>query len=80
MEIKIIGSNSDNGMAYKKIVLEAVMDIDENVVISLVDDIDLIEKYNIRKKPALIINDNIVIEGRMIKARELIKILKSKHI
>ena len=78
MEIKIIGSNSKEGIIYKKRVLEAVMEIDEAVTISLIDDIDIIRKYNIIKKPALVINDDITIEGRMIATKELVKLLKSK--
>ncbi len=79
MEIRIIGSNTKEGYELRKRVIDVVMELDEKVTVSLEDDIKLIKKYNITKRPALIINNNLTIEGRLITSRELNKILKSKY-
>jgi len=77
MEIKIIGSNTTNGKILRNRVIEAAMEVDDKITITLINDD---EDYKIKKRPALVIGDNITIEGRMITTKELCKIIKSKAI
>ncbi len=76
MEIKIIGASSANGKILRNRVLEAAMEVDDKITISLLND----NEYHVKKRPALVIDNDITIEGRMITTKELSKILKRKTI
>ena len=76
MEIKIIGASSANGKILRNRVLEAAMEVDDKITISLLND----NEYHVKKSPALVIDNDITIEGRMITTKELSKILKRKTI
>lgn len=78
MDIKIIDSNSTEGTILKNRVLEAIWDINERVTISLISNTDDIKKYQINKCPALVINNDITLEGRLITVKELERILKNE--
>ena len=65
MKIKIIGSNCSNGIKLRKALLKAVNNYDEAVEIELKDDQESMKKYNIKNIPALIINNNKCVEGKV---------------
>lgn len=79
MNIKIIGSNTDKCIILQKRVFEAVSMIDDNVTIILVNKSDEINKYQLRKYPGLMINENIATEGRIISTREIVKRIKNQR-
>lgn len=79
MNIKIIGSNTDKCIILQKRVFEAVSMIDDNVTIILVNKSDEINKYQLRKYPSLMINENIATEGRIISTREIVKRIKNQR-
>lgn len=76
MEIKIIDKHTTKGKELKNRVLKAVETYEKNVTISLLNDIDELKKYKIKSFPALVINNNLETEGRVVSTREIIKILK----
>ena len=77
MKIKIIGSNCSNGIKLRKALLKAVNKYDEAVEIKLKDDQESMKKYNIKNIPALIINNNKCVEGKVPSDREILKFIKS---
>ena len=70
MEIKVIGTNSSNRIKLIKNIKKA---IDNNI------DIKLVEKdnrYNITNTPALVINDKIISQGKVLNEREIKKFIE----
>ena len=77
MNIKIIGYNCSNGIKLKKTLLKAIKDFDETIEVELNDDQESVKKYNIKNIPALIINNNKSIEGKVPSERDILKYIKS---
>ena len=70
MEIKVIGTNSSNRLKLIKNIKKAT---DNNI------DIKLVEKdnrYNITNTPALVINDKIISQGKILNEREIKKFIE----
>ena len=77
LKIKIIGCNCSNGIKLKKTLLKAIKDFDDPVEVVLDNDQESIKKYNIKNIPALIINNNKCIEGKVPSERDILKYIKS---
>lgn len=75
IDVKIVGVNCSNGIKLKKMLNRATVEIEEEVKITEIPEKD--KKYGIKDFPALIINDEIVSEGRVLSSREIKKILLS---
>ena len=70
MDIKVIGTNSSNRIKLIKNIKKAT---DNNI------DIKLVEKdnrYNITNTPALVINDKIISQGKVLNEREIKKFIE----
>ena len=70
MEIEVIGTNSSNRIKLIKNIKKAT---DNNI------DIKLVEKdnrYNITNTPALVINDKIISQGKVLNEREIKKFIE----
>ena len=70
MEIKVIGTNSSNRIKLIKNIKKAT---DNNI------DIKLVEKdnrYNITNTPALVIDDKIISQGKVLNEREIKKFIE----
>ena len=70
MEIKIIGTNSSNRLKLIKNIKKAT----DNKI-----NIQLLEKdneYNITNTPALIINDKLISQGKVLNEREIKKFIE----
>lgn len=70
MEMKVIGTNSSNRIKLIKNIKKAT---DNNI------DIKLVEKdnrYNITNTPALVINDKIISQGKVLNEREIKKFIE----
>ena len=70
MEIKVIGTNSSNRIKLIKNIKKAT---DNNI------DIKLVEKdnrYHITNTPALVINDKIISQGKVLNEREIKKFIE----
>ena len=77
LNIKIIGYNCSNGIKLKKTLLKAIKDFDETIEVELNDHQESVKKYNIKNIPALIINNNKCIEGKVPSGRDILKYIKS---
>lgn len=74
IEVKIIGGNCSNGIKLRKMVNRASEEIESEVILK---EIDNDKKYGITNFPALIINNKIVSEGKVLSVREIKKLLLS---
>ncbi len=73
IEIKVVGSKTHNGIKLIKNIKKINSDI--NIDVKEINDVNYLKKYNIKNTPALIINNNIVSEGKVLTTREICKIL-----
>lgn len=69
MEIKIIGTNSSNRLKLIKNIKKAT---DNKINIQLLEKDN---KYNITNTPALIINDKLISQGKVLNEREIKKFI-----
>ncbi|MCS7179774.1 MAG: thioredoxin family protein [bacterium] len=75
MEILIIGAGCPKCKAVEKIVKEVVEELKISANVSHVYDIKEFPKYGVKITPAIVINGEIVIEGKIPSKEELKKIL-----
>jgi len=77
MEIKILGTGCPNCKATEKIVRKVVAENNIDAKIIMVQDIMDIMAYHIMTTPALVINEEVKIKGRVPKSDEILNLLKS---
>lgn len=70
MEIKVIGTNSSNRLKLIKNIKKAT---DNKINILLLEKDN---KYNITNTPALIINDKLISQGKVLNEREIKKFIE----
>ncbi len=75
MEIKILGTGCPKCKTLEKITREVVEQNGFSANITKVEDIVDIMKYNIMSTPALVVNEKVVIKGRLPSAEEIKQIL-----
>lgn len=75
MVIKIIGSNCSNGIKLKKMVSRFASDYDNSLDIKFLDNEKDIKSHNVKNIPGLIINDQLVSEGKVLTVREISKLV-----
>ncbi|HPT22208.1 MAG TPA: thioredoxin family protein [Bacteroidales bacterium] len=75
MEIKILGTGCPKCKTLERITREVVEQNEIKATIIKVDDITEIMKYHIMATPALVVNENIEIKGRVPSAAEIKKVL-----
>ncbi len=76
MKIKVIGKNSSNRTKLLKNIYKVAEEVKESVEIELVEDQKNFSKYNISNTPALMLNDKIVSQGKVLTAREIKNYIK----
>lgn len=76
LDIKILGTGCPKCKALKKVTAEAVEELGIAASIAEVKDIQKIMEYGVMFTPGLVINENVVLSGRVPKKEEVIKILK----
>jgi len=74
--IKILGTGCPKCQSMTKVVQEVVAENNINASIEKVEDIMEIMKYNVMTTPALVIDNNITIKGRVPSKNEVIELLK----
>lgn len=79
MEIKILGTGCPNCLTLEKKVRNLVVEHSIDAKITMVKDILAIMSYNIMSTPALVIDEKVVVKGRVPKDSELLTLLKSKN-
>ncbi|GAG79154.1 unnamed protein product [marine sediment metagenome] len=75
MEIKILGTGCPKCKALEKATINALAELDIAANVSKVEDIMQIMNYGVISTPALVINEKVVIKGRIPSENEIKEIL-----
>ena len=75
MEIKILGPGCSKCNTLEKLTREVVEKNGINASITKIDDIMEIMKYGVMSTPALVINERVVLKGRIPSSDELKQLL-----
>lgn len=75
MEIKVLGPGCPKCKALNQLVADIVAQNGINAKITKVEDIMEIMKYGVLSTPALVVDEKVVVKGRVPTAEEIKKIL-----
>ena len=75
MEIKILGTGCPKCKALEKVTREVVSEAGIKANVSKVEDIMDIMGYGVMATPALVVDEKVVIKGRVPSAKEIKQIL-----
>ena len=76
MEIKIIGKNSSNRMKLLKNISKVTANGKGNIEVTLLEDEKYLSKYGISNTPAVVINDKVVSQGKVLSEKEITHYIK----
>ncbi|MCX7862704.1 MAG: thioredoxin family protein [Bacteroidales bacterium] len=79
MNIKILGTGCPKCNQLEQLVKEAVQALSINAEITKVEDIDKILSYGIMRTPALVINEKVVMYGRVPSVQELKELIEKNQ-
>lgn len=71
MKIKIIGKSCSNRNKLFKNLQKSLEDFKTKVEIELLEESKDLNKYNVTNTPALVINDKVVSQGKILNEREI---------
>ncbi|APQ18961.1 thioredoxin family protein [Maribacter hydrothermalis] len=74
--IKILGTGCTKCKAMTSVVQDVISENQIEASLEKVEDIMEIMKYNVMSTPALVINDEILIKGRVPSKEEVVALLK----
>lgn len=75
MEIKILGTGCPKCKSLEKMTQEAVSLSGAEATITKVEDIMKIMEYGVMKTPGLVINNKVVLSGRLPSQKEMIELI-----
>lgn len=76
MEIKVLGKNSSNRMKLLKNIEKGTSNEKGNIEVTLLEDENYLSKYGISNTPALVINDKVISQGKILTEKEIKHYLK----
>ena len=76
--IKILGIGCSNCIALKKVVDEAIKNIDKECEVLKVEDETEIMKYKVMSTPGLVINDKVKSSGKLLSIDEVTNLIKEE--
>ena len=77
IEIKIIGSNCSTGKRLKNMIERVSKSIHKDVLIRELNHANDRKNYNVSMIPALVIEDNIISQGKVLSDKEIKKLIVS---
>jgi small redox-active disulfide protein 2 len=77
MEIKILGSGCPNCKRLEKLTREAVAELGIDANIVKVQEFDKIMAYDIVSTPALVVDEEVVVSGRVPRVDEIVALLQT---
>ena len=75
MEIKVLGTGCPRCKALEKAVINSLAEMDLAANVYKVDDITEIMKYGILQTPGLVINEKVVVSGRVPASNEIKRLI-----
>lgn len=79
MEIKILGTGCPKCKQLEQNINEAIKDINMEVIVTKIDEIDKIINYGVIRTPGLVINEKVVLSGRVPSINEIKEIIKNTY-
>lgn len=78
MKIKILGMGCPNCLQLEKNMLEALRTLGMEAEIEKITQVQEIIKYNVLRLPALVVNEQVCLSGRIVGVEELMDLLQEK--
>lgn len=75
-DIKILGSGCANCNALEKSTVDALKELNLNDTIEHITDFAVIASYGVMSTPALVVDGKVVSYGKVLKANEIVEIIK----
>ena len=72
MEIKVLGTGCPNCKRLEKMTRQAVAELGVEASVTKVEDLDQIMAYDILSTPALVIDEQVVVSGRVPRKDEVV--------
>ena len=79
MNIKILGTGCANCKNLEKATYNAVAELDLDATISKVEDIQQIMSYGIMRTPALVVDEKVIMYGRVPSLSEIKELLQKAN-
>lgn len=79
MTIKVLGTGCANCKNLEKAVVQALSELNVNFPVEKVEAIEKILAYNVMRTPALVINEKVVLYGRVPSVTELKEIIQKNN-
>lgn len=79
MDIKVLGTGCANCKSLEKAVINALAEMNIAANVEKVEDIQKIMSYGIMRTPGLVINDKVVLAGRVPSIKELKEIIEKSN-
>ena len=76
MEIKILGSGCPNCKRLEKLAREAVAELGVEATVIKVTDFDQIMAYDITSTPGLVVDEKVLVSGRVPRKDEIVALLQ----
>lgn len=77
IELKLIGSNCSNGRRLKKIIERVCLQNHFEVTLNELNNKSDQKKYNVNMIPALVLDDKIISQGKILSDKEIKKLILS---
>lgn len=75
INIKIIGADCSNGIKLTKMLKRAIDETEVNYDVEELNDASSKKKYGIKNIPGLVINGEVISQGKVLTVREIYKLL-----
>ncbi|NSW45117.1 MAG: thioredoxin family protein [Bacteroidales bacterium] len=76
MEIKVLGTGCAKCRQLEQIVIEAIKDMEVKPTVVKEEDITRIMSYGVMRTPALVINEKLVLSGRVPSVKEVTELIE----
>ena len=76
MEIKVLGTGCSNCKTLEKLVYNVLAELDLEANVEKIEDIQKIMSYGILSTPGLVINNKVVLSGKVPSSKELKEIIE----
>lgn len=80
MVIKVLGSGCLNCKKLHQSAEEAIKELNANINLEYITDMGRIIAYGVMSTPALVINEKVVSQGRILSKEDIIKLIKSNEV
>jgi small redox-active disulfide protein 2 len=78
MEIKVLGTGCPNCKRLDRLTRQAVAELGIEATVVKVEDLDAIMAYDILSTPALVIDEDVVVSGRVPRKNEIVAWLQAR--